>query len=174
MVSILRLFCKKSIANHFLLGYGRRGGDSKTEALLELAHSIIKQKTKSKFVFYKSLVKPFYFDLKSTTSDEIDLSYLKFLSENILTLDFLAAREVLTVLYHIHRAIVMNGDDVLSNIEFLKNAGTIKEMEDESTMDDIESTVDEDFLMATKSAMSIIMLVHLKDVLVEVYDIPDE
>ncbi|KAI8890824.1 hypothetical protein K501DRAFT_319711, partial [Backusella circina FSU 941] len=159
-----------------LFGYGRRGGDSKTEALLGLAYSILKEKKKSKFIFYKSLVKPFSFDFKSATPEEVDLSYLKFLAENILTLDFASTGEVLSVVHSMNRAIVTNGDDLLSYIEYLKKQGVIKEAETIDEDEDIESinTIDNDFILATKSAMSMIMLIHVKDMLVELYDIPDD
>ena len=52
-------------------GYRTSGGDTKYDALFGLAFSIVKQKKKSKMEFLGALLKPFKFDLKETTVDEV-------------------------------------------------------------------------------------------------------
>ncbi|CEG81367.1 hypothetical protein RMATCC62417_15580 [Rhizopus microsporus] len=145
-------------------GYGKRGGDSRTEAVLALTYTVLKDKTKAKFDFIYALIRPFIFDLKTTAPEEIELDYLKYLAENLMVFDFCTTDELLFVVYHIDRLIMTLGTDLLSFVQFLRKQGKLGE----------EDEMDHDLLMASKLSLVLCMLMLLKKLLIELYDIPDE
>lgn len=147
-----------------MLGYGKRGGDSRTESVLALTYTVLKDKTKAKFDFIYALIRPFMFDLKTTAPEEIELDYLKYLAENLMVFDFCTTDELLFVVYHIDRLIMTLGTDLLSFIQFLRKQGKLGE----------EDEMDHDLLMASKLSLVLCMLMLLKKLLIELYDIPDE
>ncbi|KAI9481206.1 MAG: sister chromatid cohesion C-terminus-domain-containing protein [Benjaminiella poitrasii] len=138
----------------YVPGYDKRGGDTKVDAVLGVTYSVLKEKRKPKMDFLTALVKPFEFDLKSTTSDEVDINYLRYLSENITTLNLANTEEVLHMYIH-----------------FLKKQEIIS-TDPESAAEGTE--LDPDFIVASKLAIAMCILLYMKNLLVELYDIPDE
>ena len=153
------------------LGYGKRGGDSKVDSLLGLTFSVLKEKRKPKLDFLNALVNPFTFDLKTTDSEDIDIYYLKYLAENMTTLDLSTTEEVLQIVYMIDRILMTLGADLLSYVQFLKKQHIIEPVTDES---DESIDLDRDFTVASKLSIALCMLLFVKKLLVELYDIPDE
>ncbi|EPB92937.1 hypothetical protein HMPREF1544_00011 [Mucor circinelloides 1006PhL] len=154
-------------------GYGKRGGDAKMEAMLGVTFSVMKDKKKARFDFFSALVKPFSFDLKTTTADEIDIDYLKYLAENAISLDLSTTEEVLHMVYIMDRILMTLGADLLSYIHFLKKQGVAATI-DGASADGDEDSMDNDFTLAAKLALALCILMYMKNLLVELYDIPDE
>lgn len=157
----------------FNIGYGKRGGDAKMEAMLGVTFSVMKDKKKARFDFFSALVKPFSFDLKTTTADEIDIDYLKYLAENAISLDLSTTEEVLHMVYIMDRILMTLGADLLSYIHFLKKQGVAATI-DGASADGDEDSMDNDFTLAAKLALALCILMYMKNLLVELYDIPDE
>lgn len=153
-----------------VLGYGKRGGDAKVDPVLGVTYSVLKDKKKPKFDFLTSLVKAFEFDLKSTTSEDIDIGYLKYLSENMIHLTLSTTDDVLNMVYIMDRILMTLGTDLLSYVHFLKKQGIVNANIDE----DSEKQMGEDFVVASKLAIALCILLYAKNLLVELYDIPDE
>ncbi|KAF1796645.1 sister chromatid cohesion C-terminus-domain-containing protein [Mucor lusitanicus] len=151
-------------------GYGKRGGDAKMDAVLGVTFSVMKDKKKARFDFFSALIKPFSFDLKTTTADEIDIDYLKYLAENVVSLDLSTTEEVLHMVYIMDRILMTLGADLLSYVHFLKKQGIVVPSEDEQDEDDIDT----DFTLAAKLSLALCILMYMKNLLVELYDIPDE
>ncbi|KAG2212612.1 hypothetical protein INT47_000588 [Mucor saturninus] len=157
----------------FVKGYGKRGGDSKVDPVLGLTYSVLKDKKRPKLDFLGALVKPFAFDLKSSDPEDVDINYLKYLAENTFTLDLGNTEEVLHVVYVMDRILMTLGADLLSYIHFLKKQGIVTSVTgDEQIHEDEE--LDRDFLVATKIAIALCILMYVKNLLVELYDIPDD
>jgi hypothetical protein len=142
---------------------------------LGVTYSVLKDKNKPKFDFLTGLVKPFGFDLKNTTAEEIDIGYLKYLAENVITLDLCTTEEVLCIVYVMDRTLMTVGADLLSYVHFLKKQGIVSP-KIESSNDDLEEDkeMDSDFTVASKLALAMCILLYVKNLLVELYDIPDE
>ncbi|KAK4509350.1 uncharacterized protein ATC70_007701 [Mucor velutinosus] len=155
-------------------GYGKRGGDAKMDAVLGVTFSVMKDKKKARFDFFSALVKPFSFDLKTTTADEIDIDYLKYLAENAISLDLSTTEEVLHMVYTMDRILMTLGADLLSYVHFLKKQGIVATVEDAFTDEEDEKDMDDDFSLAAKLALALCILMYMKNLLVELYDIPDD
>jgi hypothetical protein len=67
------------------------------------------------------------------------------------------------------------GADLLSYVHFLKKQGIVSP-KIESSNDDLEEDkeMDSDFTVASKLALAMCILLYVKNLLVELYDIPDE
>ncbi|CAO3606861.1 unnamed protein product [Mucor fragilis] len=154
-------------------GYGKRGGDAKMDAVLGVTFSVMKDKKKARFDLFSALVKPFSFDLKTTTADEIDIDYLKYLAENAISLDLSTTEEVLHMVYIMDRILMTLGADLLSYVHFLKKQGVVATIDEASTNDE-EEDIDIDFTLAAKLALALCILMYMKNLLVELYDIPDD
>ncbi|GAN03777.1 hypothetical protein MAM1_0047d03232 [Mucor ambiguus] len=152
-------------------GYGKRGGDAKMDAVLGVTFSVMKDKKKARFDFFSALVKPFSFDLKTTTADEIDIDYLKYLAENAISLELSTTEEVLHMVYIMDRILMTLGTDLLSYVHFLKKQGIVATIDEASTD---EQDMDSDFTLAAKLALALCILMYMKNLLVELYDIPDD
>ncbi|RCI03673.1 Sister chromatid cohesion protein 2, partial [Rhizopus stolonifer] len=155
-------------------GYGKRGGDAKIEAVLSLSYSILKEHKKSRFDFFYALIKPFLFELKLTNPEDIDITFLKYLAENMMMLDFATTNEVLFLVYHIDRLLMTLGADLLSFVQFLKKQGKMGEPEDMSEEDIDISMMEEDVITSSKLSIVLCMIMLLKKLLIELYDIPDQ
>ncbi|KAL9552609.1 hypothetical protein MBANPS3_003692 [Mucor bainieri] len=160
-------------------GYGKRGGDAKMDAVLGVTFSVMKDKKKARFDLFSVLVKPFGFDLKTTTSDEIDIDYLKYLAENAISLDLSTTEEVLHMVYIMDRILMTLGADLLAYVHFLKKQGIVvaalgEEASAEDEEDNDEGEIDSDFTLAAKLALALCILMYTKNLLVELYDIPDD
>lgn len=145
------------------------------DPVLGVTYSVLKEKRKPKLDFLTGLVKPFGFDLKNTTPDDVDIGYLKYLAENIITLELGTTEEVLCMVYVMNRTLMTLGADLLSYVHFLKRQGavslTIKSLEEET---DDDKEMDSDMTVASKLALTLCILLYVKKLLVELYDIPDE
>ncbi|KAI8137408.1 sister chromatid cohesion C-terminus-domain-containing protein [Fennellomyces sp. T-0311] len=139
-------------------GYRVSGGDTKYDALFGLAFSIIKQKKKAKMDFLSSLLKPFKFDMKETSADDLDVHYLRFLADNIITLDLTQSDEVFLLLYQINRIQATSCADLVAYIEFLRKGPS------ESQTGDI---------VAAKSAVAMYILLRIKGFLKDSYEVSD-
>ncbi|GAA5806517.1 hypothetical protein HPULCUR_012052 [Helicostylum pulchrum] len=157
----------------YVQGYGKRGGDAKVDPVLGLTFSVLKDKKRPMFDFFSALVKPFALDLKSSSSEDIDINYLKYLAENTITLDFCTTEEVLYIVYHMDRILMTVGVDLLSYVSYLKKQGILKPVTDDETVDDQEE-LDHDFIVASKMSVALCILMYVKNLLVELYDIPDD
>jgi cohesin loading factor subunit SCC2 len=140
------------------------------DPVLGVTFSVLRDKKKPKLDFLTGLVKPFEFDLKNTTADDVDINYLKYLAENIITLDLCTTEEVLCMIYVMDRTLMTLGADLLSYVHFLKRQDIISVKED--TEHDKE--MDSDLVVASKLALAMCILLYVKNLLVELYDIPDE
>ncbi|KAI9255612.1 sister chromatid cohesion C-terminus-domain-containing protein [Phascolomyces articulosus] len=149
---------QKLHAGHAANGFRMGGGDTKFDALFSLSFSIIKQKKKPKMDFLVALLKPFKFDLKDTITDEIDVYYLRFLADNIITLDLTQSDEVLLLLYHISRIQATSCADLVAYIQFMKK--------NRSGNDTIDHA-------AVKSAIAMFILLRIKASLKDLYGISD-
>ncbi|KAI8082026.1 sister chromatid cohesion C-terminus-domain-containing protein [Thamnidium elegans] len=154
-------------------GYGKRGGDSKVDPVLGLTFSVLKDKKRPRFDFFSALIKPFALDLKSSSSDDIDINYLKYLAENTITLDLCTTEEVLYIVYYMDRTLMTVGADLLSYVSYLKKQGILKPVTDDETVDD-QDELDHDFIVASKMSVALCILMYVKNLLVELYDIPDD
>lgn len=143
------------------------------DAVLGVTFSVMKDKKKARFDLFSALVKPFSFDLKTTTADEIDIDYLKYLAENAISLDLSTTEEVLHMVYIMDRILMTLGADLLSYVHFLKKQGVVATIDEASTNDE-EEDIDIDFTLAAKLALALCILMYMKNLLVELYDIPDE
>ncbi|KAI8375292.1 sister chromatid cohesion C-terminus-domain-containing protein [Choanephora cucurbitarum] len=155
-------------------GYTSRSGeaDAKIEPLLGLTFSILKEKKKIKFDFLLSLIKPFDFDMKSTANEDIQLDYLKYLGENMMALDLATSDEVLHMVYVMDRILMTLGADLLSYVHYLKKQGIIQPVDFDD--DELTEDPDLDLMVAAKLCVAMCILIRVKILLVEVYDIPDE
>lgn len=147
------------------------------DAVLGVTFSVMKDKKKARFDLFSALIKPFSFDLKTTTADEIDIDYLKYLAENAISLDLSTTEEVLHTVYIMDRILMTLGADLLAYVHFLKKQGivaTTTTIDEASTDDDEEEDIDNDFTLAAKLALALCILMYMKNLLVELYDIPDE
>lgn len=133
----------------------------------------MKDKKQPRFDFFSALAKPFAVDLKSSSSEDIDINYLKYLAENTITLDFCTTEEVLYIVYHMDRILMTAGADLLSYVTYLKKQGILKPVTDDETVDD-QDELDHDFIIASKMSVALCILMYVKNLLVELYDIPDE
>lgn len=144
------------------------------DAVLGVTFSVMKDKKKARFDLFSALIKPFSFDLKTTTADEIDIDYLKYLAENAISLDLSTTEEVLHMVYIMDRILMTLGADLLSYVHFLKKQGIVATIDDASTDEEDEEDIDNDFTLAAKLALALCILMYMKNLLVELYDIPDE
>lgn len=157
----------------YVQGYGKRGGDAKVDPVLGLTFSVLKDKKRPKFDFLGALVKPFNFDLKNSDPEDIDINYLKYLAENAITLDLSTTDEVLNMVYYMDRTLMTLGADLLSYIQFLKKQGILKRIDDNESESD-QDELDQDFILASKTSIALCILMYVKNLLVELYDIPDD
>ncbi|KAI7900013.1 sister chromatid cohesion C-terminus-domain-containing protein [Cokeromyces recurvatus] len=162
------------LGSSYISGYGKRGGDAKVDSVLGITYSVLKEKRKPKMDFLSALVKPFEFDLKNTTSDEIDIGYLRYLAENILTLDLANTEEVLHMVYIMDRILMTLGADLLQYVHFLKKQGVVSSAPETFIQENEDNEIDSDFTVASKLAIAMCILLYIKNLLVELYDIPDE
>ncbi|KAI8369991.1 sister chromatid cohesion C-terminus-domain-containing protein [Blakeslea trispora] len=170
---------QKQLVDHpnNLRGYQSRNGeaDAKIEPLLGLTFSILKEKKKIKFDFLLSLIKPFDFDMKNTANEDILLDYLKYLGENMMALDLATSDEVLHMVYVMDRILMTLGADLLSYIHFLKKQGIIQSVDpSEEDVNQTPEDPDLDLMVASKLCVAMFILIRVKTLLVEVYDIPDD
>lgn len=168
-----RHILRKFYLIYHTIGYDKRGGDSKMDSVLGITYSVLKDKKRPKLDFLSALIKPFAFDLKSSDPEDIDINYLKYLAENIFTLDLGNTEEVLHIVYAMDRMLMTLGADLLSYIHFLKKQGIIMPVTDEAPTNEQEE-LDRDFVVASKIAIALCILMYVKNLLVELYDIPDE
>ncbi|RCI02117.1 Sister chromatid cohesion protein 2 [Rhizopus stolonifer] len=152
-------------------GYSHRGGDAKVDSVLGLTFSILKDKKKLKFDFLAALIKPFDFDLKKTADEDIDIGYMKYLGENLVAMDLATADEVLYIVYLMDRILITLGADLLSYVHFLQKQDILVPVSEE---DNDEPVTDIDFMVASKLSVVMCILLYVKTLLIEVYDIPDE
>ncbi|KAG1455139.1 hypothetical protein G6F55_007238 [Rhizopus delemar] len=167
---------QKVLFGNKIQGYGKRGGDSKVESVLSLTYSFLKGHKKIKFDFFQALVRPFTFELKLTSPEDVDIAYLKYLAENIMMMDYSTTSEVLFVVFHIDKLLTSLGADLLSFVQSLKKQGRIVES-DECMIDDEDSHengLEEEITVASKLSIALCMMMLLKKLLIELYDIPDE
>lgn len=151
------------------------------DAVLDVTFSVLKDKKRARFDLLSALVKPFSFDLKTTLAEEIDIDYLKYLAENAVSLDLSTTEDVLHMVYIMDRTLMTLGADLLSYVHFLKkqgivttqNAASDSDQEEEEQRED-EKEMDNDFTVAAKLALVMCILMYMKNLLVELYDIPDE
>lgn len=134
----------------------------------------MKEHKKSRFDFFYALIKPFLFELKLTNPEDIDITFLKYLAENMMMLDFATTNEVLFLVYHIDRLLMTLGADLLSFVQFLKKQGKMGEPEDMSEEDIDISMMEEDVITSSKLSIVLCMIMLLKKLLIELYDIPDQ
>lgn len=150
------------------------------DPVLGLAYSVLKDKKKAKFDFLGALVKPFAFDLKTSNPEDIDIDYLRYLAENIIMLDLCNTEEVLHVVYIMDRNFITLGADLLSYVRFLKKQGVVvplnadDEVATDKRADNNQDTLDHDLIVASKLSVALCILLYVKKLLVELYDIPDE
>ncbi|KAI9243867.1 sister chromatid cohesion C-terminus-domain-containing protein [Sporodiniella umbellata] len=152
-------------------GFGKRGGDFKIESVLSLTYSILKEHKKTRFDFFLALLRPFSFELKTTTADEIDLLFLTYLAENLMRLEFTTTNEVLFVVYHMDRLLTSLGADLLSHVQLLKKQGRITEVMSEK---DDSNLIEDDLMVTYKLSIALSIIMLLKKLLIELYDIPDQ
>lgn len=143
------------------------------DSVLGLTYSVLKDIKRAKLDFLGALVKPFAFDLKSSDPEDIDINYLKYLAENMFTLDLGNTEEVLHIVYIMDRTLMTLGADLLSYIQFLKKQGIVTSVTSEERIDE-QGELDRDFVVASKIAIALCILLYVKNLLVELYDIPDE
>lgn len=146
------------------------------ESVLSLTYSFLKGHKKIKFDFFQALVRPFTFELKLTSPEDVDIAYLKYLAENIMMMDYSTTSEVLFVVFHIDKLLTSLGADLLSFVQSLKKQGRIVES-DECMIDDEDSNengLEEEITVASKLSIALCMMMLLKKLLIELYDIPDE
>lgn len=107
--------------------------------------------------------------MKTTSPDDVDLGYLKYLAENIIHLTLSTTDDVLSMVFIIDRISMTLGTDLLSHVQFLKKQGLI-----DIEQDDNDDEMSEDHVVASKIAIALYILLQVKNLLVEIYDIPDE
>ncbi|KAI9494015.1 sister chromatid cohesion C-terminus-domain-containing protein [Zychaea mexicana] len=144
-------------------GYRISGGDTKFDALFGLTFSIIKQKKKPKVDFLSSLLKPFKFDLKETTVEEVDVYYLRFLADNVIALELTQSDEVFHLLYHISRIQATSCADLVSYIQYMRKNNGRSENSNSGRIDQL----------ASKSAIAMYILLRIKASLKDLYGISD-
>ncbi|KAG1451105.1 hypothetical protein G6F56_008170 [Rhizopus delemar] len=92
----------------------------------------------------------------------------------MMMLDFATTNEVLFLVYHIDRLLMTLGADLLSFVQFLKKQGKMGEPEDMSEEDIDISMMEEDVITSSKLSIVLCMIMLLKKLLIELYDIPDQ
>lgn len=143
------------------------------DPVLGLTYSVLKDKKRPRFDFLSALVKPFAFDLKSSNPEDIDINYLKYLADNTITLDLCTTEEVLHIVYIMDRTLMTLGADLLSYVHFLKKQGIVSSVNGDELVDEQEE-LDRDFVVASKISIALCIILYVKNLLVELYDIPDE
>ncbi|KAI8363943.1 sister chromatid cohesion C-terminus-domain-containing protein [Blakeslea trispora] len=160
-----------------LRGYLSRNGEAgaKIEPLLGLTFSILKKKKKAKFDFLLSLIKPFDFDLKNTSNEDIRLDYLKYLGENMMALNLARSDEVLHMVYVMDRILMTLGADLLCYVHSLKKKGIIQPIDPgEEEVNQPPKEPDRDLMIASKLCVAMFILIRVKILLLEVYGILDD
>ncbi|KAI9021519.1 sister chromatid cohesion C-terminus-domain-containing protein [Phycomyces nitens] len=165
-------------ADEKVQGYGKRGGDAKVDSLFALPFSILRQKKKIKLDFLCALVKPFDFDMKATGEKEINVNFLKFLAESIITLDFSMSEEILCVLNSMDRILMTVGADLLSSIQLFRKRGLIPKPndmdEDGVPCGSLEGEIDPDYAMTAKTAIAMCIVLYVRELLMDLYSISNE
>ncbi|KAI8991309.1 sister chromatid cohesion C-terminus-domain-containing protein [Mycotypha africana] len=155
-----------------------RGGDAKVESVLGLTYSVLKEKKKSKLDFLCGLIKPFEYDMKTASADDIDIGYLQYLAENAISLDLGSTDEVLHMVHIMDRIFFTTGADLSSYIQYLKKKGVLSnaslENEVVTNNESTSTALDDDITVTFKLAIAMCILLYTKNLLVELYDIPDE
>ncbi|KAI9313164.1 sister chromatid cohesion C-terminus-domain-containing protein [Dichotomocladium elegans] len=150
-------------------GYGKRDGDAKVDSLLGMTYSVIKQKKKSKLDFLEALVKPFQLELKQGLSDQvhhffekINVNYLSFLADCIVTLDLGQSDEVLHLLYYFERIQATSCAELLLYIQSRRADGDRETDEDDTNkMEDIDDET------ISKAAIAMYILLKMRLLLQE-------
>ncbi|KAI8093004.1 sister chromatid cohesion C-terminus-domain-containing protein [Halteromyces radiatus] len=158
-------------------GYGRRTGENNSEdALLAVTYGVLKEKKNARMDFLNNMVKPFNIDMKEAKqSDILDINYLKFLADNLLTLPLTTSDELLFVLHCMDRIIVTAGGYTLSLVQQFKKEGvisTLSYMDDDD--DDDDNGLDQDYAITAKAAIAMNILILTKDKLVSLYNIDEQ
>lgn len=81
------------------------------------------------------------------------------------------------MVYHMDRILMTLGADLLSYVHFLKKQNAIDILtsdEDDFDESSVEDELDRDLLVASKLSLAMCILLYVKNLLVELYDIPDE
>ncbi|SAM09423.1 hypothetical protein [Absidia glauca] len=177
----------RSITHHFCLswgaGYGKRGGDSIQDALLGVTYSLLKEKKNARTDFLLNLVNPFQIDLKHAQTmpddDFVEMDYLTFLADNLLALPLSTSDEVLCVLHAMDRVLLTTGGDLLPLVQHLKSKGVVSILsymddDDDDDDDDEDDDLDQDSVVAAKTAIGLVILMRTREALKALYDIDDQ
>ncbi|ORX47214.1 ARM repeat-containing protein [Hesseltinella vesiculosa] len=149
-------------------GYGNRGGDLTKEALLTTLFKLVNEKKKWRMDFLSNLVKPFAVE----DNEHVDLAYLAFLADNLVTMPYAMVDEILCVLHAIDRLAMTNSVmDWLS----LESSSDMPADHDDSCAHDAEEQ--EMALrvasMSTPAARALAILIRIRTTLVQLYSITD-
>lgn len=87
-----------------------------------------------------------------------------------MTLNLSTTEEVLFMVYYMDRTLMTVGADLLSYVHFLKKQGILEPIKE----DEADKDMDRDFIVASKISVALCILMYVKNLLVELYDIPDE
>ncbi|KAI8340910.1 sister chromatid cohesion C-terminus-domain-containing protein [Chlamydoabsidia padenii] len=183
-VNLKSAYCyQKLLCGRNIKGYGKRGGDDTEDALLGITYSLLKEKKDARADFLLNLVKPFHIDLKSaqaTPNDFVELEFLTFLADNLLTLPFSTSDEILCILHAMERILLTSGGDLLTLVQHLKKEGIVSILsymdDDDEDNDDNDGTIteDQDSVVAAKTAIVLVILMRTRKALKDLYDIDDQ
>ncbi|OAD68960.1 hypothetical protein PHYBLDRAFT_172796 [Phycomyces blakesleeanus NRRL 1555(-)] len=170
---------QKLMADDKIEGYGKRGSDAKVDSLFALPFSVFRQKKKIKLDFLCALVKPFDFDMKVTKEEEVNVEFLKFLAESIITLDFSMLEEILCVLNGMDRILMTVGADLLSSIQIFRKKGLLSKPNDMNEFGRVPSghnnvSMDPAYAMTAKTAIAMSILLYVRELLMDVYSISND
>ncbi|KAJ1562291.1 Sister chromatid cohesion protein 2 [Nowakowskiella sp. JEL0078] len=96
---------------------------TKPDALINKLYSLVQPKKLRRNEFLNNAMKVFDFDFNENDHTKIDVAFVKFVAENIASLDFKPQEEVLHVIHRCLRIISVSGETILKQIETWKQEG---------------------------------------------------
>ncbi|KAI8390911.1 sister chromatid cohesion C-terminus-domain-containing protein, partial [Radiomyces spectabilis] len=159
------------ISSEAVKGYGRMGGDAMLESLFTLAYGIMAQKRTVKLDFLLVLIKPFDCDLKDPETAKLEVAFLQFLADNLLTLQFTHSEEPLHIIHYINRIMTTLGSDLLSQVQNLREEGVL---DDDFYGISGTGTMDLDYLITAISCTGLCILYHVRRMLKTIYHLSDK
>ncbi|CAO3591554.1 unnamed protein product [Absidia cylindrospora] len=173
---------QKLLCGTHIKGFGKRGGDEVEEALLGVTYSVLKEKKNARIEFLLNLVKPFNIDIKHSTTmphDFVEMDYLTFLADNLLTLPLSTSDELYCVLHAMDRILITAGGALLPLVQHYRKEGVVSVLsymddDDDGDDEDDDSGLDQEYMTTAKCAITMMILIRTKEALKALYNIDDQ
>ncbi|KAJ3129128.1 Sister chromatid cohesion protein 2 [Nowakowskiella sp. JEL0407] len=111
----------KTVGYQYVTEKTEDGHKTKPAALIWRLYSLVQSKRAKRNGFLANMIRAFDIDTKETDPSKIDVPFIKFVAENVATLEFKTQEEVLYVIHRCLRIISVQGESIDRQIESWEN-----------------------------------------------------